>query len=423
MDALPTPKRQALQAANFSLFSPLTTTTDKSANIKDGVRKFKLIETINKNRKGSDSDFEIQYSHKKKKVHPAKYKCENDILQMDIPITPESNNGLKNSKRKKSKSQDIDISTPELDEVMGSTKKHKKKKSKNKDSNDEVRTDADTSFPHMQQITVNGSSIEKRVKHKKSKKKKLREDVDLGVDNDILSADAPSPGSPATPQLGSPVTSPPHSTSTTPTNPSLQQQPRYEVAGYSECSYNAGGLCAEDVQGKQLYLISMPKDFDATVLDGKCVVMNSAIRVGQDKEQGGHWELQSTSCEPNICGGNITVLLPSKTDQSRLKSVGHVSAHLNVVKTIPVSPYLVPEVTRTPPQIPDGLKCRNQPFGSNTPTTCQSNMKSDAELGDTKHKRKKDKKSKHRPIMTEAGEDKSTLPPKKKHKSIKVEPT
>jgi len=128
-----------------------------------------------------------------------------------------------------------------------------------------------------------------------------------------------------------------------------------------------GDLCCEELEEKELALISVPADFDVTTLNGEQIVDNGCkvLDNRQPPENSKIWELHSSS----ICHDrHLNVLLPSKLKDKHVLA-DNFSMSLNIIPTMLIPTFISPKKTKvgTPLPKPCGLRTRWNPFGAGCP--------------------------------------------------------
>ncbi|XP_013412560.1 treacle protein isoform X2 [Lingula anatina] len=155
----------------------------------------------------------------------------------------------------------------------------------------------------------------------------------------------------------------------------------------------------EDVmkEGKELWLIQTPVDFDVSQMDGQGVILNGSqpLKNG-DKER----TYEVLSCrDDSLSTSNLNLLLPRKADQ-KLKTGLPFSGRMTIVETVQVPSVQIPEPVVRNYDLPPGLRQRFQPFGSDSPVEMVCSVHS--ELKKTEKKKKKKKKAKEREVAEDA---------------------
>ncbi|XP_070569418.1 DNA-directed RNA polymerase I subunit RPA34-like [Ptychodera flava] len=192
---------------------------------------------------------------------------------------------------------------------------------------------------------------------------------------------------------------------------------------FAEVSYHdSSGPTVEDVgSGKELWLIRMPYNFDASKLNGQTVVLDGSQRILQEGDSDIAYEVQSSTTKLSETS-NLNVLLPSKKSK-RLAPAPPISGQMNIIQSIDIPPMKIPQ----PPapkytELPEGVKLRYKPFGSLTPTPSKadtSTQQQDDNLG-RKSKRLQEE-NKEESVETEVDASKKKKKKKKKRKNTSTQ--
>ncbi|XP_070571005.1 protein FAM133-like [Ptychodera flava] len=188
---------------------------------------------------------------------------------------------------------------------------------------------------------------------------------------------------------------------------------------FAEVSYHdSSGPTVEDVEsGKELWLIRMPYNFDASKLNGQTVVLDGSQRILQEGDSDIAYEVQSSTTKLSETS-NLSVLLPSRKSK-RLAPAPPISGQMNIIQSIDIPPMKIPQ----PPapkytELPEGVKLRYKPFGSLMPTPSKvdtSRQQQDENLGR--------KSKRHQEEKTEESLEKELDTAKKKKKKRKTTST
>ncbi|XP_070558572.1 protein FAM133-like [Ptychodera flava] len=188
---------------------------------------------------------------------------------------------------------------------------------------------------------------------------------------------------------------------------------------FAEVSYHdSSGPTVEDIgPGKELWLIRMPHNFDASKLNGQTVVLDGTQRIRQEGDSDIAYEVQSSTTKLSETS-NLSVLLPSRKSK-RLAPAPPISGQMNIIQSIVIPPMKIPQ----PPapkytELPEGLKLRYKPFGSLTPTPSKADtnrQQKDDNLG-RKSKRLAEE-NEEESVETEVDASKKKKKKKKKRKT------
>jgi len=191
-----------------------------------------------------------------------------------------------------------------------------------------------------------------------------------------------------------------------------------DIFGYEDFIYNHLSTCLTSAKlnaSKEIALIAVPSDFDASQLKGQIFIPNAASSLDQEEESSIlRWEIQSKTIQPEF-----SILLPSNDDKNNLTlpslSIDH---SLTVKRMVHVPPLKYPKKSKKVKKlpVPENLCTRWKPFGDGEP--CKSNKTISVDtLNNTENNA--DKKKKVKVSQPMQAEEELRTKKKKKHNKKK----
>lgn len=175
---------------------------------------------------------------------------------------------------------------------------------------------------------------------------------------------------------------------------------RYEAPDFETHEDIHKYVTETEIQGKQLWLIQTPVDFDIRVLDDKKVKLEGIQAVCVDDETEKQYEVLFRPYEDKQGPGYSSVVIDDKGDH---KLGERMCGQIQVMDWIPgacIPPVTVDIPTHQKHEVPDNLKARYVPFGAESPKRIdnadlhgkRSKKKHERSHSEGKKKKKKDKK-------------------------------
>ncbi|XP_060562410.1 uncharacterized protein LOC132722031 [Ruditapes philippinarum] len=169
---------------------------------------------------------------------------------------------------------------------------------------------------------------------------------------------------------------------------------RYKIPDNFEIDASANYLSKADIQGKQLWLISAPDDFDISTLHRQKVnLTGSSIIADVKSEREKQFEVVGRPFTSKMSNYKSTASQASGSEEFVLGS--QLSGQLQVLEWIPCMPtveLVIPHQEKH--RVPDNLKPTFVPFGAKSPTREIEDESFAGETKKEKHKKKKKKKDK-----------------------------